>query len=135
MLTSLAAALLAASAQAAPLELTVKGLSKTSGAVLVSLFGSEKAWKSESPDKEVKLPAVLGETRAVVDLPPGEYMFFLYHDVNGNGKLETTFLGFPNEPYAFSNDFKLGYSKPPWSKTKFKVPADGAAHAVTLVHP
>ena len=38
------------------------------------------------------------------NVKPGTYAIAVFHDVNGNGKLDRSFIGLPNEPYGFSND-------------------------------
>jgi uncharacterized protein (DUF2141 family) len=68
-------------------------------------------------------------------LPPGDYAFFIYDDVNGNGKLDKTWVGFPDEPYAFSNNVKLHFAKPRFSDLRFTVPARGANQVIQLLDP
>ena len=34
----------------------------------------------------------------------GTYAVKVFHDVNGNGELDTSWIGWPQEPYGFSND-------------------------------
>ena len=38
------------------------------------------------------------------DLPPGRYAVNAFHDENGNGDLDTNFIGVPSEGYGFAND-------------------------------
>ena len=38
------------------------------------------------------------------DIAPGGYAIATYHDLNGNGRLDTIPPGIPREPYGFSND-------------------------------
>ncbi len=54
-------------------------------------------------------------------LKKGEYAFSLFHDVNGNGKLDNNFFGIPKEPYAFSNEQKGRFGPPKFDKVKFTV--------------
>ena len=42
---------------------------------------------------------------------PGTYSIAVFHDRNGNGKLDRNFIGLPSEPYGFSND--VGRRGPP----------------------
>ena len=44
-----------------------------------------------------------------------------YHDENGNGKLDTNFLGIPSEGVAASNDAKGTMGPPSYEKAKFAV--------------
>jgi uncharacterized protein (DUF2141 family) len=45
------------------------------------------------------------------NVKPGTYAIAVFHDVNGNGKLDRSFIGLPSEPYGFSND--VGRRGPP----------------------
>lgn len=128
-------ALISTRAVAAPVRIEIHGVVKSAGTVHIALFHDEKSWDSEDADSTVQVPAVPGTTVAQLDLPPGDYAFFIYDDVNGNGKLDKTWLGFPDEPYAFSNNVKLGLSKPSFSELKFTVSAQGADQVIQLVGP
>ena len=55
------------------------------------------------------------------DLPAGDYMISVYHDRNGNGKLDFNLLHIPKEPYGFSNDARGRMGPPSWEDTKFSV--------------
>jgi uncharacterized protein (DUF2141 family) len=59
-------------------------------------------------------------------------LFFIYNDENGNGKLDQTWIGFPNEPYAFSRNYKLGMHKPSFEEFIFTVPPNGTTMTVRL---
>ncbi|HSP26504.1 MAG TPA: DUF2141 domain-containing protein [Saliniramus sp.] len=45
------------------------------------------------------------------NVPPGTYAIAAYHDVNGNGRMDTGTFSLPKEPYGFSND--VGRIAPP----------------------
>jgi uncharacterized protein (DUF2141 family) len=60
-------------------------------------------------DREPAKPGVV-ELR-VRNVKPGAYSIAVFHDTNGNGKLDRSFIGLPNEPYGFSND--VGRRGPP----------------------
>ncbi|SCY25707.1 DUF2141 domain-containing protein [Microvirga guangxiensis] len=45
------------------------------------------------------------------NVKPGSYSIAVFHDTNGNGKLDRNFIGLPSEPYGFSND--VGRRGPP----------------------
>mgnify|MGYP003503297792 CR=1 FL=1 len=57
-------------------------------------------------------------------VPPGEYAVVVVHDENGNGKLDTGFLGFGGESYAYSNDARPLFGRPSFDEAKFAVGAD-----------
>ena len=58
------------------------------------------------------------------DIPKGDYAFSFYHDVNGNEKMDTNFLGIPKEPYGFSNNQKGRFGPPKFEKAKFNIDKD-----------
>lgn len=121
---------------AAPVEIQVQNVTKSTGSIIISLFAQPQDWDKEVPSTTFKIaPVVLGTSKLVVDLPPGEYAFFLFDDVNNNGQLEKSVFGLPAEPYAFSNNVHIKFSKPAWKDLKFSVSDAGATEAVTLVVP
>ena len=83
------------------------------------------------PVASADVQAVAGETVITLrDVPPGIYAIETYQDVNCNGRMDTTWLGLPLEPYGFSRDAHPVLSKPPFSKVKFALLA--GAQDVTL---
>jgi uncharacterized protein (DUF2141 family) len=125
-----------AQAFASPAQIRVQGLRQDEGSIVINLFASADSWASEVPDKIVQISPLQGNSAAVtVDLPPGTYAFFLYHDEDGNGELKRGSFGLPGEPYAFSNNVRIGLSKPSFQKMKFVVPAGGAVEEVRLILP
>ena len=60
-------------------------------------------------DREPAKPGIV-ELR-VRNVKPGADAVAVFHDTNGNGKLDRSFIGLPNEPYGFSND--VGRRGPP----------------------
>lgn len=55
--------------------------------------------------------------KADIYLPEGKYGIIAFHDTNGNEKLDTNFLGVPEEPYGFSNNARGLVSKPDFEET------------------
>lgn len=45
----------------------------------------------------------------------------LYHDENGNGKLDRAVSGMPTEPYGFSNNIQGIFGAPEWEVVKFTI--------------
>jgi len=102
-------------AASATLVVEVEGLKDDQGKLHASLYASEEGFptKPEKALRHVDVPIVAGKARVVFEgLPPGGYAVAAYHDENGNGKLDTGFLGIPTEGLASSNDAK-GFMGPP----------------------
>ena len=61
-------------------------------------------------------------------VPIGEYAITLYHDENGNEKLDKNVFGIPKERYGFSNnEYGPHGSKPKFKKAAFKTNNEEAA--------
>lgn len=105
------------SAQTATLEVEVHDVSSSEGDILIALYKEEKTFlKFEHVYRAEGAPASEGITRVMIeDLPHGEYALAIFHDENGNEKLDTNFIGIPKEPLGFSNA-KLKTFGPPGFK-------------------
>lgn len=66
------------------------------------------------------------------NLPPGQYAVSCFHDLNGNGKLDTNWMGIPNEPYGFSNNARPKFRAPKWAEAAFTVSGSGGTIGVKL---
>ncbi len=118
--------LLGASAEAATLTLKLEGLREVKGHVLISVAADAAAFDGKGKPEVVRSVEVTGPTLTVAfpDLAPGTYAVSLFHDANGNGKLDTNFIGIPKEGYGFSNNVGAR-GKPKFDEAKFTLVADG----------
>lgn len=60
----------------------------------------------------------------IPDLPDGTYAVSIFHDQNGNKKLDTNILGIPKEPVAFSNAKMKTFGPPDFKDCAFKITSD-----------
>ena len=132
------ALLAAAPALSGELVVTITGIKKSTGTVLVTLKNSEAAWNSDmdavAVQKIAAQKAVEAKGTLVVnfgDLPAGTYAVMVLHDENDNHKMDTGFMGIPSEGYGFSNNPHVR-RKPYFSETKFEVGAKAANVAIQL---
>ena len=65
-------------------------------------------------------------------LPAGKYALSCFHDLNGNGKLDTNWAGIPTEPYGFSNNARPQFRAPKWAETAFDLSGAGGSIGVRL---
>ncbi|MEO1659596.1 MAG: DUF2141 domain-containing protein [Pseudomonadota bacterium] len=119
-------------ASASDLTVTVEGIAKTQGTIMLGLF-DEATYNGSGAVNGANLK-VDGDSVTVTfeGLEPGEYAVRLYHDVNDDGEMNTNPFGMPTEPYAFSNDAKGRFGPAKWEAAKFSVAADGAVHTITM---
>jgi uncharacterized protein (DUF2141 family) len=70
------------------------------------------------------IAAVPSETIVTLHgLSPGVYAIQVYQDVNANGKMDTSWVGLPLEPFGFSRDATPFLSKPSFAEVKFTLAA------------
>lgn len=119
-------------AEAAVVKIIVENVRVGRGNLHLALFNNYESWDKESPILSPEFPPTPGRAEIRLELPPGNYGFFIYNDENGNGKLDKTWIGFPNEPYAFSRNYKLGMHKPSFEEFYFTVPLGGITMTVRL---
>jgi uncharacterized protein (DUF2141 family) len=68
------------------------------------------------------------------DVPYGEYAISVFHDINGNGKLDKNLFGAPKEPYGFSQNFKPTFSQPKFDDCRFVFNETNASITINLIH-
>jgi len=77
-----------------------------------------------SSDKAIKRTVLAtGEKTelSINDIAAGDYAVSVFVDVNGNGKLDTNFIGMPKEPVAVSRDAKEKFGPPKFADAAFKM--------------
>jgi len=117
---------------AADLTITVQGVASADGQVMIALYDSADSFLGR-PLRAVAAPATQGDVQVQVkDLAAGEYAFAIYHDANGNGKLDRNAAGMPIEDYGFSNNALGKRGAPAFEDARVLLPVAGAATSVSL---
>ena len=118
-----AAALLAAAATpalAASLDVEIDGLASAEGTVMVALYASADRFMKVPFRTRALEPQPGGSTLRFDDLPPGDYAIAAFHDLNRNGRLDTSVFGIPTEPFGFSG-IAARRGPPEWPQARFAV--------------
>lgn len=119
-------------ARADSIDLTVENVKSTQGPLMIAVYGNAGDYRKKAL-REMKVPAVTPATTiAVADLPPGDYAIALFHDRNGNEKVDSNLFGVPTEPYGFSNNPKNLMSPATWDQSRFNVAGGGAKVSIRL---
>jgi len=116
-----AAALVAQPARADTGSLTINVTNlESQGAVLVQVFASEAAYRGGEA-VAVGMAPISADTASVEipNLAPGQYAFRMFHDVNGDGEMNTNPFGIPTEPFAFSNNARGSFGPASWADAAF----------------
>lgn len=119
-------------AGAADLTLRVDDVKSAQGNLMVSVFDSAASFMRK-PVANAIVPAVAGSTTVVLkDLPAGNYAIAIFHDANGNGKMDMNMVGIPTEDYAFSNNAMGQMGPPTFDSARMELPAAGGVAIVSL---
>jgi uncharacterized protein (DUF2141 family) len=119
-------------AGAADLSVQVSGIKNAEGRVMVAVYGSTADFL-KSPLMAVTAAAdPAGTTVVLRDLPAGDYALAVYHDANGNGKMDKNMMGIPTEDYGFSNNAMGKFGPPAFDSAKITLAAAGGATAISL---
>ncbi|MEO0462191.1 MAG: DUF2141 domain-containing protein [Pseudomonadota bacterium] len=117
----------AVSDKAVSLVIEVGGIKKPTGQLLIAIFDSAESYGGEGdPVASVAVPVDADMESLEVELPKsGTYGFRMFHDIDGDGAMDTNPLGMPTEPFAFSNNARASMGPAPFSAVQFDV--DGSA--------
>ncbi|GAB3547420.1 DUF2141 domain-containing protein [Spirosoma fluminis] len=116
----------------ANLKVDVQNVRHSKGAVYVALFRPGANFPQGKPMEGRKLDAETNSVSTTFAVEPGDYAVAVYHDENGNGKMDKRVFGIPKEPYGFSNNFRPTMSAPKFGDCKFTVGDDGKAISIKL---
>jgi uncharacterized protein (DUF2141 family) len=101
------------------LRVTVTNVTEPGGTLLVGVYDRADNWLGVPPYRSIEVPVAANrkgnDVTLELRLPPGEYALSLFQDMNGNRRLDTNFLGIPQEASGSSNN-------PPtrWGPPKFR---------------
>ena len=101
--------------------LSVVGFDSDEGKAMIALYNSEEGY-SETGEKFKAVALEIKELKCewvIEELPFGEYAIKLFHDENGDGKMNTNMLGIPSEEYAFSNNATGSFGPADYDDAKF----------------
>jgi len=131
--TGIALLLLPITPWAADLQVNIEGLRHENGFVYVALFNSEANFlNTEAMLSGKRLKASSTIRTWFSDLQPGTYAISVYHDANGNGKLDKNLLGLPTESYGFSNNAVEIGRTPSFGQAAFTLENVDKTIAITL---
>ena len=135
---------------ASELRITVEGIRSPYGTILIGLYDSLESFTRaiELSDKDgflndpnrfaavaLKANAAMKSAVVLTNLDPGQYAIILFHDENGNGKLDKNALGVPTEPYGFSNNVRGFLGPPAFEEAIMEVNVgDKAVHIALIYH-
>lgn len=115
------------------LKVEIQNVRVLEGMVHVALFRPGKDFPEGKPIEGRRINAVGPSVQMMFSVEPGDYAIAVYHDENGNGKMDKRMFGIPKEPYGFSNNFKPVMSAPKFKDCQFSVGDNGKALTIKLI--
>lgn len=113
--------------------LEINGLRSQKGRIEACMTANPKAFPDCQKDPKARrltAPAINGETMQFTNVAPGRYAIALFHDENGNGRMDTLMF-VPREGFGFSRDAPLKLGPPRFAAAAFDV---GSAPYRTAIH-
>lgn len=112
--------------------LEIDGLRSNRGQILACMTANPKTFPDCQKDpnaRHLTVAAMNGETVQFKDVPQGRYAIALFHDENGNGRMDKMMM-LPREGFGFSRDAPLQFGPPRFGAASFQV---GAAQLKTSI--
>lgn len=104
------------------LQIRITGVEHASGSIMLAIYDPSREFLGEDIYLAHELELKVGEDHSfTTSLPAGRYAISVFHDVNGDKKLNTNLLGIPKEPYGFSIT-RGTFGPPSFEEASFKVP-------------
>ncbi len=119
-----------------PLEVSISGIDSDKGKIFIALFSGADGFPEDSRKafRTAKTQAIKGKTKVIFnDLPAGNYAIAVFHDENGDEKMNKNILGVPKEAYGFSNNVKNLLRAPYFKECAFAVP-NAQKMEITIKH-
>lgn len=119
------------------LRVRVRGVAPLRGNVIVAVYeGADRFPKSKRESYLGKAVAAGDPTLVEIeDVAAGVYACAVFHDVDGDGSLDTNFVGYPSEPFGFSNNAHVALFGPPsFQDAAFDVRGPETTIEITLQH-
>lgn len=103
------------------------------GMLRIALCPNKEAYDTEEGCVLKSVEAAGRTVRCSFDeLIPGVYAVKVFHDINADNKLNTSWIGWPQEPYGFSNDAPVNMGPPPFKLAAFEVGTKESTHRIAL---
>jgi uncharacterized protein (DUF2141 family) len=124
----------AGASNAAEIVVRTSGLSELLGQVGCSLFAGAAGFPMDNASsRNLWLSAdVEGVTCRFGDVAEGTYAVSIGHDVNGNKRVDTNFIGLPTEQWGVSNNARPTLRSPRFDEASFKVAADATEVVIDI---
>jgi uncharacterized protein (DUF2141 family) len=108
------------------LTVIVDDLRMTKGELRIGLYDDEEDFRSTTRYFDaVSIPLKSKRIKHTFsDIPEGRYAVSIFHDEDGDARLDKNLFGIPQEGYGFSNDPAISFRAPGFQACSFKIEQD-----------
>lgn len=120
------------------INLTAEQVRNSGGYITLTLYPDDQSrfLKPNGSLYVTKVKAQAGTTEACIFVPgPGAYGLVLYHDENGNGRIDRNLIGIPKEGFGFSNNPKIFLSAPSFKAVRMTIGGNGISTRIRMKYP
>jgi uncharacterized protein (DUF2141 family) len=103
------------------LHIQINNIPSAKGNIMIAVYNTADGFREKDHTyKNMIVAAQKGGVEVTIpQLPTNNYAVAVYHDSNGNGKLDKNFFGVPTEYYGFSNDARGSFGPPSFGDCSF----------------
>lgn len=107
------------------LSIEINNVKTSNGTINVAIYDESDGFlKFDKVFVTDSVVASKGKTSIKIEgLPEGQYALAIFHDENGNNKLDTNWLGIPKEDIGFSNARMKTFGPPQFEECAFRLNA------------
>ena len=113
-------------AQDLTIEVDISGINLLKGNLRIAIYSESNDFPSTSDILDFQIIPVKNVLEIIKFKvqSQGKYAIAVLHDISKNGVMDFNLVGYPKEPYGFSNNPGIWYRKPTFAECSFGVSAD-----------
>ncbi|NEZ04708.1 DUF2141 domain-containing protein [Wenzhouxiangella sp. XN201] len=118
------------------IHVEIMDIKNSTGTVACALFDAPEGFPTEFLRHATRIMMMkIEDTKGrcdFLDIEPGTYALAVIHDENMNGKMDTNWLGAPEEGYGFSSGAKVSMSAPSFEDASFSYDGENLDLTISL---
>jgi uncharacterized protein (DUF2141 family) len=140
IVTAVAAVMIGAVAEAQQgntINVVVSGIKDNVGTIRCGLYNSADTWPTNGKEIQgVAAPIANGQATCTFNnVPTGLLAVAYFKAAPGQTKMNTGFMGMPQDPYGFSRNATIGMGPPSFSSAAYSYAGGNTTWPVTITYP
>lgn len=127
---------IATAANAADVTIEISNRQSPNSSIICGLFESKQGFPTDNKKAAILVNASFENDKTSCkfsDLKATRFAIAVMEDLNGNGRLDTTFVGFPKKPWGVSNNAPAhAFSPPTFDEAAVEKPSEGEIKSLSI---